>query len=97
MSADVGAVVSTCDEVLGGVVYDEQTVPNDTLRPSIPDADRWGPTIGYTRNNNNWSVDLYYFPLFFSDTSAVGNEEGVIEGEYTSSVNLAGATLRVRF
>ena len=79
-----------------GVVYDEQTVPNDTLRPSIPDADRWGPTIGYTRNNDKWSVDLYYFPLFFSDTSAVGTEEGVIQGEYTSSVNLAGATLRIR-
>ena len=80
-----------------GFVYDEQTVPNDTLRPSIPDADRYGPTVGYTRNNNNWSVDFYYFPLFFSETDAVGNEDGVIEGTYKSFVNLAGATFRVRF
>lgn len=80
-----------------GFVYDEQTVPDDTLRPSIPDADRYGPTVGYTRNSNKWSVDFYYFPLFFSDTDAVGNEEGVIEGTYESFVNLAGATLRVRF
>jgi len=80
-----------------GFVYDEQTVPSDTLRPSIPDADRYGPSIGYSREGNNWSVDFFYFPLFFADTTAVGTESGVIQGTYSSFVNLGGITFRTRF
>lgn len=80
-----------------GFVFDEQTVPEDTLRPSIPDADRYAPTIGYGRKGSNWSFDAYYMPLFFSDSTAVGTDEGVIQGEYESFAHLAGATLSWRF
>ena len=80
-----------------GFVYDEQTVPDDTLRPSIPDGDRYGPSFGYGLNRDRWSADFYYFPIFFSEASAVGTEEGVIQGEYSSFVQLAGVTFRRRF
>lgn len=80
-----------------GAVFDEQTVPADTLRPSIPDAERYAPTIGYGRKGNKWSVDAYYMALFTSDSSAVGTEEGVIQGEFSSFAHLGGVTLTRRF
>ena len=79
-----------------GFVFDEQTVPEDTLRPSIPDADRYGPTFGYGRNAGRFSYDLYYLPLFFSDSTAVGTEEGLIQADYETFAHLAGFTLRIK-
>lgn len=78
-----------------GFVFDEQTVPEDTLRPSIPDADRYGPTVGYTWAGQKMAADFYYFPLFTSDSMAVGTEEGVIQGEFSSTAHLLGVTLRL--
>lgn len=80
-----------------GLVFDEQTVPEDTLRPSIPDAERFAPTFGYGRKGNKWNVDAYYMPLFVSDSTAVGTEEGVIQGEYSSFAHLGGITVSRRF
>jgi long-chain fatty acid transport protein len=80
-----------------GFVFDEQTVPGETLRASIPDADRYGPTFGYSWNGKKMSADLYYFPLFTSDSIAVGTEDGVIEGEFSSTAHLVGITLRLPF
>ena len=99
MSYRFGATrrTSTGHEWRFGFVFDEQAVPADTLRPSIPDAERFGPTFGYGRNGNKWNIDVYYFPLFIEDSTAIGFEEGVIEGEFSSFVHLAGVTFRRTF
>lgn len=80
-----------------GAVFDEQTVPADTLRASIPDAERYAPTIGYGRQGNKWSFDAYYMALFTSESTAIGTEEGVIQGEFSSFAHLGGVTLTRRF
>ena len=80
-----------------GFVSEEGAVPADTLRPSIPDADRLAPTIGYGFLGRKVNVDLYYMPLFLDDIEAVGTEEGVLQGEYSSFIHLAGATLSVKW
>lgn len=80
-----------------GVVLDESPVPEDTLRPSIPDAERTGASFGWGHKGPSWNVDLYYMALWFDDITAVGNEEGVIRGTYSSFTNLAGVTVSRRF
>ena len=80
-----------------GAVFDESPVPEGFLRPSIPDADRKGLTIGFGHTGNRYTLDLYYMPLWFDDITAVGGEEGVIVGTYETFVQLAGASLNMRF
>jgi len=90
-----------------GLLYDQSPVPKDTLRPSIPDADRWAPTFGYGYKGEKWDIDAYYMPLFFKDITAVGDPankpgmtllpDGVIDGKYSSFVHLLGVTFNVRF
>ena len=80
-----------------GVLFEEGAVPEDTLRPSIPDADRLSPTIGYSFNGNKWSFDTYYMALFIDDITAEGVEEGVIQADYESFVHLAGVTASYTF
>jgi long-subunit fatty acid transport protein len=74
------------------VLYDESPVPATTLRPSIPDSDRWAPTVGYGFSGAKWDIDFYYMPLFFDDATAVPGEDGVIAGEYSTTVQLTGIT-----
>lgn len=81
-----------------GAVFDQNPIPTDTIRPSIPDADRWSVTVGYGYRGKSFEIDGYYMPLFFKDRDAVGNaSEGVIDGTYESFVHLLGATVNFRF
>lgn len=80
-----------------GAVVDESPVPPEWLRPSIPDADRFGLTVGYGYQGPRWAWDLYYMALFFDDIDAVGFNDGVINGTYETYVNLAGVSLTRRF
>jgi long-chain fatty acid transport protein len=85
-------------ELRFGALTDEAPVPTDTLRPSIPDADRDSVTIGYGFHGAKWDFDVYYMPLWFDDITADGEAaEGVIEGTYTSFTHLAGVTVNYRF
>lgn len=80
-----------------GAVLDESPVPEETLRPSIPDAERIGATIGYGYTGQSSTVDFYYMALFFDDITAIPGEEGVIAGAYESFAHLAGVSVNFRF
>lgn len=83
-----------------GAVVDESPIPEEYLRPSIPDADRTGLTIGYGHTGRNWDIDLYYMPLWFDDITAqpgAPGSEGVVAGTYETFVQLAGASFSYRF
>ena len=80
-----------------GVVFDESPVPEETLRPSIPDANRTGLSIGYGRTGKKIDLDLYYMALQFDDITARRGEEGVINASYETFVHLAGASVNFRF
>ena len=97
-------------EVRFGALTDSGPVPEDTLRPSIPDASRKSVTVGYGYKAANWSLDAYYMPLWFDSATAKGSAvidvgtglpervgEGVIDGEYSTMTNLLGATFSYRF
>ncbi|MBZ0113292.1 MAG: outer membrane protein transport protein [Thermoanaerobaculia bacterium] len=83
-----------------GALFDEGAVPANRLRPSIPDADRTGGTIGFGFEGAKWNIDAYYLALFFSDQAAERTDagsEGVVLGDYKSFANLAGLTFSRRF
>lgn len=86
------------NELRVGGVLDESPVPVQYLRPSIPDADRTGYSVGYGFLSKCWGIDVYAMQLEFDDATANGSPlDGVINGTYTSSILLAGATFKYRF
>ena len=85
-------------EVRAGGVLDDSPIPVDTRRPSIPDADRTGFTVGYGYQGERIGLDAYAMYVDFEDGVAEGSlAEGVIDGVYESSALLLGATFKYRF
>ena len=76
----------------------ESPIPVDHLRPSIPDSDRTGYTLGYGYAGKRWGLDVYAMQLQFKDVTANGSFfEGVVNGTYKSSILLVGLTGKYRF
>ena len=84
-------------EVRFGAVFDESPVPKENLRPSIPDSNRTGLTVGYGYIGPKWDFDAYLMPLWFDEITATPGETGVLPGKYKSFVYLLGATVNFRF
>lgn len=85
-------------ELRFGGLFDESPVPVEQLRPSIPDSDRTGYTLGYGYKAKSWGLDVYAMQLEFKDVTANGSFfEGVVDGTYTSSILLVGLTGKYRF
>ncbi len=86
------------NELRVGLVYDESPIPSDYLRPSIPDSDRTGYTVGYGYLAKRWGIDLYGMYFDFDDATSTGvPADAVIPGTYTTTIWLVGATAKYRF
>jgi long-chain fatty acid transport protein len=88
-------------ELRFGGVLDDSPIPDYTLRPSIPDSDRTGYTLGYGWQGKHFGVDIYGMQLDFDDKTAVNSgvngSGGVFNGTYKSSILLVGGTFKYRF
>lgn len=85
-------------ELRFGGSWDESPIPVEYLRPSIPDSDRTGYTLGYGYLAKRWGIDVYAMHLKFKDITANGSFfSGVINGDYSSSIILIGVTGKYRF
>lgn len=89
-----------------GLVRDQNPIPTNTMRPSIPDADRTGLTFGYGFSGKRFVIDGYAMALKFDDRIVSGvfgspgvstPYDGVIDGEYKSKVLLLGLTAGYKF
>ena len=86
------------NELRVGAVFHESPVPAQYLRPSIPDSDRTGFTLGYGYLSKSWGIDVYAMHVDFNDATATGSPaDGVIPGTYTTTILLAGVTAKYRF
>jgi long-chain fatty acid transport protein len=85
-------------ELRAGGVIDDSPVPAEFLRPSIPDADRTGFSLGYGYLSTRWGIDVYAMYLQFDDATPMDRlADAVINGTYTSTTLLAGLTAKYRF
>jgi long-chain fatty acid transport protein len=86
-----------------GILRDTNPIPDATLRPSIPDGDRWSGTLGYGYSGPKIDVDFYYMALFFDDRtvapalSDLAAGGSVIAGDYENFSHLLGVTFGWRF
>ncbi|MFZ4857374.1 MAG: OmpP1/FadL family transporter [Desulfuromonadaceae bacterium] len=87
-------------DLRAGYMYDKTPIPDSTLGPVLPDADRHSFTIGQGFHNEMFSLDLAYMWTHFIDRTV--HNQNMVEltganGTYKSDVHLFGGSITVRF
>ena len=82
--------------VFGGLYYDTSPVPDDTLDPILPDADRYSAQIGAGYDFGNLNLQGTYMYLQFKDRETTTNYRG-IDGKYESSAHMFGVQATYKF
>ena len=76
-------------ELRGGFALEESAIPNRTLNPAIPDADKLTLNAGVGYKWEKFSVDLGYMAVFYKTRNITNNE---LEGlPATAPLGFAGA------
>lgn len=88
-------------ELRAGAYFDENPIPDESVRPSLPDGDRISGQIGYgfTTSGGHFGIDAYYQYIAVDDRSiaAVPGDTSVIAGDYQTTIQLLGVTGRWKF
>ncbi len=94
-----------------GVYTDETAIPIEYLRPSVPDSDRTGYTLGYgyVSPSKRFAIDAYWLHIVADDATttfelSMPNKASTIEevitstpwGTYETTIDLIGVTLNWR-
>ncbi len=81
-----------------GALYDETPVPDESVSPLLPDANRWGLSAGFAYNiTEQMRFDLGFLHLRFEDRSTRGKDQDNFNGWYRTTAELLGFTLGYRF
>jgi long-chain fatty acid transport protein len=85
-----------------GAYFDRNPVPDDHVRPRLPDADRTSVQVGYGfTGKGGFTFDVAYQALFFEDRSAAGSPTSTTDpvqpGDYSNFTSLLGVNLGWKF
>ena len=75
-----------------GLYFDESPQPSYSVSPLLPDADRWGYSLGYGYTGNKIAVDAYVLYVAFDDRTTMDNLDGFY-GTYSTNVLILGASV----
>lgn len=87
-------------EIRWGLYADQNPIPDQSVRPSLPDADRRSAQVGYgyTTPGGLFGVDAYYQYIRFAERDVpTVPDESVIAGSYATRISILGASLRFQF
>jgi len=79
-----------------GFMFDQSPVPDQSVGPLFPDANRLSFTVGASKKRGNKEFSLFYEAMKFEDrvTNVAANDPLYTNGDYHSFAHLAGASLR---
>jgi long-chain fatty acid transport protein len=84
-------------DVLAGIYFDKNPVKPEYLNPSLPDANRFGLSLGFNvKVVDNFAVSASYLHIFASQLT-VDNSTEYFNGTYNSSANIAALSLSYGF
>ncbi len=89
-------LVTEAFEMYAGYLYDETPIPDETLDPILPDANRHSVQLGAGYRLGSVMIQASYMALFFEDRETTTNELGV-NGDYKSFSHLLGMQLSYAF
>lgn len=89
--------VSKQFDVLAGIYFDKNPVKPEYLNPSLPDANRFGLSIGFNvKVVDNFGISASYLHIFASQLT-VDNSVDYFNGTYNSSANIGAISLSYGF
>ena len=85
-----------------GAYFDRNPIPDDHVRPRLPDADRTSVQVGYGfTGKGGFTFDVAYQALFFEDRTvtafSASPSDPVIPGKYSNFTSLLGVNLGWKF
>jgi long-chain fatty acid transport protein len=86
-------------QLRAGYIFDKNPVPDETLDPMLPDADRNDITLGVGyKLTENWMVDLSYMLVLFKQrTQDPGVSINGFDGTYNSTAHLFALDISYHF
>ncbi len=87
-------------DLRAGYMYDTNPIPDSTLGPILPDADRHSFSVGSGIHANNITLDMAYMFTHFEDRTVNNQNIALTTGEngtFKSDVHLFGANISVKF
>ena len=86
----VGADWKVCPELTlrTGYIYLQSPVPDETVSPTLPDADRHVVTIGAGLHRGQQRIDVAYGYSFIADRDVSNNQNPAYSGTYETSSHL---------
>jgi long-chain fatty acid transport protein len=85
--------------VRAGYLYDQSPIPDNTLGPELPGANRHGLSVGFGYKGQQLSVDLAYSHLFLEDRTVTSSlrESAPPVGDYEAAANIFGISVGYAF
>lgn len=87
-------------DLRGGLAYDTNPIPDSTLGPMLPDADRYNISLGSGIHKDNISLDLAYMWVHWLNRTVNNQNNTLLTGEngtFKSDAHLFGASVTVKF
>lgn len=94
--------IGEAHQVRLGAYLDRNPVPDEHVRPRLPDADRTSVQVGYGfAGKGGFTFDVAYQALFFDDRTAAGSPTSTTDpvqpGDYSNFTSLLGVNLGWKF
>jgi long-chain fatty acid transport protein len=82
--------------VRAGYMFDYSPVPDQSVGPLFPDANRNSMTFGASKKIENKEFSVFYEAMFFENrvTNVPANNYQYTNGDYSNFVNVFGFALR---
>jgi long-chain fatty acid transport protein len=79
-----------------GYLYDKSPVPDQSVGPLFPDANRNSFTVGASKTRGDKEYTFFYEAMFFENrvTNVAANANQYTNGDYHSFAHLFGLSLR---
>ena len=83
--------------VRAGYAFIESPIPDETMAPILPDADRHVLSLGLGYTFKGHTLDLAYAYSIYDDRDVVNNQHPGFNGTYKIDSNLVGLTYSLSF
>ncbi|HUK82021.1 MAG TPA: outer membrane protein transport protein [Verrucomicrobiae bacterium] len=83
--------------VRAGYIYSENTVPDSSFSPSVPDANRNVFSVGLGYSTGRVAIDLVYQYSLSEDRKVTNAGDPTVNGTWTSNANVVMVTSRLKF
>ena len=75
-----------------GLYYDESPQPDHSVSPLLPDANRWGYSLGYGHRTKKIDIDAYLLYVDFEERTTLVSQDN-FNGTYKTDVWIVGASV----